>query len=101
MSYTLVFEINDALVSKRGGKYLSAYVNDQQSRPAKSNGAAWNAIISSLAQFRIMQDSDRVWIESDSGVRFEKNRFQDRRDDVDLDEFFWVKLQSKPISLTS
>ena len=44
--------------------------------------------------------ADRVWLEFDSGeVRYMKNRFvEDTNIDVDMKEFFWVKLRSAVIS---
>lgn len=44
--------------------------------------------------------ADRVWLEFDSGeVRYMKNRFVEDTDiDVDMKEFFWVKLRSAVIS---
>lgn len=49
----------------------------------------------------LMQNSDRVWVEDEGGVRFIKNRFEDIYDTcgygVDVEEFLMVKLSAETV----
>lgn len=42
--------------------------------------------------------AERIWVENDNGsVSWAKNRFFGQSSIVDLDEFFWIKLQCRPL----
>lgn len=78
------FELSDCMVSPGKGKYFAAY------DVRKSEAIAGH-------RYRtIMMNSDRAWAEEDDGsVRYLKHRYADiPLVQVDLKEFFWVKLRS-------
>jgi hypothetical protein len=40
----------------------------------------------------------RIWIENEDGtVKYRKNRLHGTYQEVDMEEFFWVKLSAKPL----
>jgi len=48
--------------------------------------------------FSTMFDSNRVWAESEDGVKFVKHRFADPKTvEVDLKEFMWIKLKAQEV----
>lgn len=57
-------------------------------------------IVQSVTQYGLyittyIQLANRVWIEDNQGIRFIKHRYEDiSTAKVDLEEFFWIKLQS-------
>lgn len=76
------FELADSASDTYGHKYFALY------DIRKSDG------ITSLLR-NVMQYSDRVWVEEESGVRFLKHRYSEaRQTSVDMKEFFWIKLKS-------
>lgn len=81
-------ELADSILSPKG-KYLVMHnlINDQGLRPSY--------------RYRLMSQSDRVWVEDQNGVRFIKNRFSDIYDtcgyDIDMEEFLMIKLMSEPV----
>ena len=78
------FEIADCAVEEYGHKYLALY--DVQSVAISGTGA------------HRMQVSERVWAEGKSGVKYLKNRLTGSKNSpIDIEEFFWVKLRSRPI----
>jgi hypothetical protein len=80
------FEIADAVIDQVGCKYLALY-NVRKS-----------AVIGDTSR-QLLLYSNRVWTESEEGVRYLKNRYEDIYDthgvNIDMKEFFWIKLQSQ------
>jgi hypothetical protein len=78
------FELADCMVDPKCGKYFAAY------------GVRKSEAIAGTRYLALMQSSDRAWAEDDNGdVRFLKHRFADiPLVQVDMKEFFWVKLRS-------
>jgi hypothetical protein len=78
------FEIADWAVKEYGHKYLALY--DVQYVAISGHGA------------QTMQMSERVWAEEKSGVKYLKNRRTGSKDSpIDMKEFFWIKLKSRPL----
>ncbi len=77
------FELSDYFANINGGKYFAAYGVRKSEAVAGTYGA-------------LMRGSDRAWAEEEDGsVRFLKHRFADiPLVQVDMKEFFWVKLRS-------
>ena len=48
----------------------------------------------SSATHKLMEQSDRVWRETDRGISFIKNRYTSPDTLVDMKEFMWIKLKS-------
>lgn len=83
------FELADSIAEQLGyNKYLALY-NVRKS-----------AVIGG-AHRQYLLNSNRVWAEDDTGVRYLKNRFEDIYDtqgvNIDMKEFFWIKLKSQTI----
>jgi hypothetical protein len=79
------FELADCIVDTGAAKYFAAY----DVRKSKVIGGVYRTL---------MLNSNRVWLEEESGVRFLKNRFGNIDTiAVDLEEFFIVKLQSETV----
>ena len=77
------FELSDCVVDPKCGKYFAAY--DVRKSEA----------IAGTRYRGLMASSDRAWAEEDGEVRFLKHRFADiPLVQVDMKEFFWVKLRS-------
>lgn len=84
----IYYELSDSVVGLHGeGKYLAAY------NIRKSEG------IASTRYGAIMRGADRAWSEDDDGnVRYLKHRFADiPLVQVDMKEFFWIKLKCKTV----
>lgn len=81
---TYVFEIHEAAVDYHGGKYFQTQLIEFDKR----------GIITTCREF--VANSNRIWVESDQRVAFYKNRLG-YHTVTDLEEYFWVKLQAKPI----
>jgi hypothetical protein len=81
------FEVADSVVDKVGGKYFAVYNVKKE------------AVIIDTHR-TLGQYSNRIWQEDESGVKYIKNRFVDIYDtkgyDVDMKEFFWIKLKCQP-----
>jgi phage I-like protein len=46
----------------------------------------------------VVYGSDRIWIQDDRGIRYSKHRWDNpAAAQVDLKEFVWVKLKSRPV----
>lgn len=82
----MYLEFSDAALNKVPAKY--GYV------------VSANDIVQSVTQYGLsittyIQLANRVWIEDNQGLRYVKNRYEDPRTaKVDMEEFFWIKLQS-------
>ena len=75
---TIYFEFSDAILSEVAAKYCCIH-------DSKNNTNVYH----------YMRFANRAWIEDSDGIRFTKHRSQDPRTAiVDLEEFFWIKLQS-------
>lgn len=76
------FELNKAMVSPQG-RYFVVY------------GVGMEEVRNTTRHLGLMRNSDRAWEESENSVRFIKNRTQDiNTAEVDMKEFFWIKLKS-------
>lgn len=76
------FELNKSMASQQG-RYFVVY------------GSGMDDIRNTTRHLGLMASSDRAWEETENGVRFIKNRVLDiRTAEVDLKEFFWIKLKS-------
>lgn len=78
------YEINDSVIESYDSKYHVAH--------SSRYGDAMMA-----GGYRITQESDRIWREDSTGVRFVKNRFHALGDPIDLKEFMWIKLKAQEI----
>lgn len=78
----LYYEVNDSLVNRKlyKSKY---YVVDTE--------------VKDYPRLSLQMDSDRIWCEDITGVRFVKNRYIVDYNDVDLKEFMWIKLKAQDI----
>ncbi len=56
-------------------------------------------IVPSTRSNRVSYNSDRIWLETDEGVKFVKNRHTGIMTVVDMREFFLVKLRSRPLPM--
>ena len=75
------FEIHPEVAPPEGQYYVHRGIREKD-------------LISHLS-WKVMERSNRVWEEHDSGlVVFIKNRFIPVQSDVDMEEFFWVKMRS-------
>ena len=91
----IYYEIADACIDKYdGNKYLVQpavieyqVINPETFQPVKY----WNF------KTKPMQFATRAWLESDAGVRFVKNRFEDMTYPVDMKEFMWIKLKAQTV----
>jgi hypothetical protein len=78
------FEIADSAVERHRHKYLALY------------GVKKYVAINGLHSWTMLH-SERVWAEED-GVKYLKNRLTGSKDSpIDMKEFFWVKLKSRPM----
>lgn len=85
---TYVFEINEAAIDYHGGKYFQTQLIEFDKRGVF------------ITHREFVANSNRIWVESDTRIAFYKNRlgYYDLSTTViDLEEYFWVKLQAKPI----
>jgi hypothetical protein len=79
------FELGDYAVKDFGGKYFALYNTH--------NGK----VVTSLERY-LMMYSERVWAEEDHSVSYLKNRTTGIKDSpIDMKEFVWVKLKSRPM----
>ena len=79
------YELNESMVSQQG-RYFAVY------------GLSMDEVRNKTRYLGLMRSSDRAWEEGEHGVRFIKNRTQDiRTAQVDMKEFFWIKLKSVKI----
>jgi hypothetical protein len=79
------FELGDYAVKDFGGKYFALY------------NATKGEVMRPHERY-LMMYSERVWAEDDHGVRFMKNRYEYADNEpVDIPEFVWVKLKSRPM----
>ena len=76
------YELNENIVSPEG-KYFVVY------------GLGMDEVRQKTRYLGLMMNSDRAWEESENGVRFVKHRLLDvKTAEVDMKEFFWIKLKS-------
>jgi hypothetical protein len=79
------FELGDYAVKDFGGKYFALYNTH--------NGK----VITALERY-LMMYSERVWAEEEDDIRYLKNRTTGTKDSpIDMKEFVWVKLKSRPM----
>jgi len=80
------YEVADPLLDAWGGKYH--VVTSRSSSAIMAGGMT------------LAMHSQRIWLEKNGSVRFVKNRFLSETDydNVDMQEFMWVKLSSKVIN---
>ena len=77
------FELSESVKHALDGRYFVAY------------GSSMNDVRNTTRHLGLMMNSDRAWEEGEFGVRFVKNRTEDIRTvQVDMKEFFWIKLKS-------
>lgn len=80
---TVYFELSESVKHDLDGRYFAVY------------GADMDEIRNTTRHLGLMMNSDRAWEESENGVRFIKHRLLDvRTAEVDMKEFFWIKLKS-------
>lgn len=80
------YELADVSVDPEYGKYFAAY----NVRKSTAIGGTEHRVF--------MANSDRAWAEEDGRVRYLKHRYEDAATaQVDMKEFFWVKLRSMAI----
>ena len=78
------YEINDSMIGSYDSKYH--VVHSSQYTDAMMAGG-----------YRITRESDRIWREDSTGIRFVKNRYTIDYDTVDLKEFMWIKLKAREL----
>jgi hypothetical protein len=78
------YEVSDSLIDAWDSKY---YVVTSRSGDAMMAGG-----------LTLTMQSDRIWREDNSSVRFVKNRYNIDYSQVDMQEFMWIKLSSKVIN---
>ena len=77
------YELNENVKHDLDGRYFVVY------------GKGMDEVRNSTRYLGLMMNSDRAWEESENSVRFVKNRFLDiKTAEVDMKEFFWIKLKS-------
>jgi hypothetical protein len=81
------FEIADSLIDDFKGKYLVQ--NDVEE-------SVYNEI-TCLYPRNAMWNSNRVWAETEYGVKYLKNRIVGDDKEVDMKEFMWIKLRAQAI----
>lgn len=80
------FELADVSVDPEHGKYFVAH----DIRKSTAIGGSVHRVF--------MANSDRAWAEENGTVRYLKHRHEDAATaQVDMKEFFWVKLRSNNI----
>jgi len=80
----LYYEINDGLLGRN--LYKSKYY-------------VVNTEVKGYPKISLQMDSERIWCEDSTGVRFVKNRYNIDYSKVDMQEFMWIKLSSKAINV--
>ena len=76
------YELADCMAGPQG-RYFAVY------------GLGMDEVRNKTRYLGLMRSSDRAWEESENGVRFIKNRVLDiNTANVDMREFFWIKLKS-------
>jgi hypothetical protein len=84
------FELGDYAVKDFGGKYFALY-NTSKIKDSKIK------VVTAHERY-LMMYSERVWAEEEDDVRYLKNRMTGRKDSpIDMKEFVWVKLKSRPM----
>jgi hypothetical protein len=79
------FELGDYAVKEFDNKYLALY--SVKKYVAVNGFQSW-----------AMLHSERVWAEEEDDVRYLKNRMTGSKDSpIDMKEFVWVKLKSRPL----
>lgn len=83
MNKDFYFEILDFKASTK--KYIAAY--------GTGNGANRSMTIN------LFRQAERIWTEDSTGVSIIKSRSIVSLQDVDMKEFFWIKLRSVPYAV--
>ena len=61
--------------------------------------SAYAGVAQRLRHFDLLYRAERVWLEDSTGVSIIKNRSSGSLQDVDMKEFFWIKLRSVPYAV--
>jgi hypothetical protein len=79
----IYFELSESVKHDLDGRYFVAY------------GSSMDDVRNTTRHLGLMLNSDRAWEESENGVRFVKNKLLGfKTAEVDMKEFFWIKLKS-------
>ena len=79
----IYYEINEGLAAGKFGGIINWFQRDVRETVIYSS--------------RAMIYSDRVWEETNNGIRYIKHRFDNPAPTVDKEEFMWIKIKSKEL----
>ena len=89
------YEIADGLIDDfKGHKYL---VQNDVEETGVINPTSFEYETTYMYYRNAMWNSNRVWAETENGVKYHKNRIVGVNKEVDMKEFMWIKLRAQSI----